>query len=217
MSGRLQLVGSRFGRLVVVADAGNNNRGRALWSCVCDCGAVTLVSGATLRRGTQSCGCKKADVTRARSRTHGMSRHQEYWVYKAAKDRCNNPKNRGYVNYGGRGIRFLFASFEQFYAELGPRPAGMSLDRIDNDGNYEPRNVRWADRATQNRNKRLSVRNKSGFRGVYWHRQNRRWQVQLKIGGHIKYLGCYATTLEAARVYNRAAADLDPDAHLNVM
>jgi hypothetical protein len=79
---------------------------------------------------------------------------REYQAYHSAKNRCNNPRNPGYKYYGGRGIRFLFTSFEQFFAELGPRPPGLSLDRIDNDGNYEPGNARWAARSEQRRNQR---------------------------------------------------------------
>ena len=80
----------------------------------------------------------------------------EYQAYKSAKNRCSNPKSSGWNNYGGRGIRFLFESFEQFYAELGPRPIGKSLDRKDNDGNYEPGNVRWATPSEQIANTRLT-------------------------------------------------------------
>jgi hypothetical protein len=78
----------------------------------------------------------------------------EYRAYQGAKDRCTNPKNSGWKNYGGRGIKFKFASFEQFFAELGKRPKGKTLDRKDNEGNYELGNVRWATLEEQQRNKR---------------------------------------------------------------
>jgi hypothetical protein len=93
--------------------------------------------------------------------THGMSKSREYTSYICAKQRCNNPRTPCYANYGGRGIRFLFTSFEQFFAELGPRPPGTSLDRIDVNGNYEPKDeargiagCKWATRFEQTHNRR---------------------------------------------------------------
>jgi len=84
----------------------------------------------------------------------GQNFTPEYSVYVAAKRRCNNPNCADWPRYGGRGIKFLFASFEQFLAELGPRPAGLTLDRIDNDGHYASGNVRWATRSEQRSNRR---------------------------------------------------------------
>ena len=77
----------------------------------------------------------------------------EYRAYRNAKCRCGNPNTHNHHNYGGRGIKFLFTSFEQFYAEIGPRPCGLTLDRIHNEGHYKPGNVRWATRSQQNRNR----------------------------------------------------------------
>lgn len=83
-----------------------------------------------------------------------MTETPEHEAYCAARGRCNNPKNGKFKDYGGRGIKFLFTSFEQFYKELGPRPEGMSLDRIEVNGNYEPGNVRWAPLSVQSKNRR---------------------------------------------------------------
>ena len=88
----------------------------------------------------------------------GGKRTPEYGSYRNAKERCNNPHNDAYPRYGGRGIKFLFTSFEQFYAEIGPRPKGLTLDRINNDGNYEPGNVQWATYLEQATNKRWGGR-----------------------------------------------------------
>jgi hypothetical protein len=91
---------------------------------------------------------------------HGHSRNgetPEYRAFKGARERCNNPNGKSYANYGGRGIKFLFTSFEEFLAELGSKPEPKrlySLDRINNDGSYEPANIRWATRTEQNRNQR---------------------------------------------------------------
>ncbi|HWY20028.1 MAG TPA: hypothetical protein VNX26_02345 [Candidatus Acidoferrum sp.] len=88
------------------------------------------------------------------NRTHGMWKSPEYTAYTHAKQRCTNPRCVDWPDYGGRGIKFLFTSFEQFFAELGPRPEGLSLDRKNNDGNYEPGNVRWATASEQQKNQR---------------------------------------------------------------
>jgi len=87
-------------------------------------------------------------------RRHGGEGTPEYKAYTDAKGRCTNPRSQAWHNYGGRGIRFLFASYEDFIKCVGPRPAGLSLDRIDNDSHYEPGNVRWATPSEQERNKR---------------------------------------------------------------
>jgi hypothetical protein len=86
--------------------------------------------------------------------THGMSKSPTYGSYMAAKDRCTNPRRPNYPRYGGLGIEFRFASFEQFLACVGPRPSGTTLDRINSDGHYEAGNVRWSTNAVQGRNRR---------------------------------------------------------------
>lgn len=91
--------------------------------------------------------------TRAQFRKWAIS-HPERRIYQAAKKRCTNPNASDWRNYGGRGIKFLFESFDQFFAELGPRPKGLTLERINNEGHYEIGNVRWATQSEQARNKR---------------------------------------------------------------
>ena len=152
------MIGRSFGRLTVLSRAGKR-RGEVLWSCLCGCGTERTVSNSKLLTGnTRSCGCLKRELaaTRAakRNMTHGMYGTRAYRSYCCAKYRCNNPRNDGYASYGGRGIKFLFTSFKQFYAELGPRPRGTSIDRINPDGNYEPGNVRWATPLQQTHNRR---------------------------------------------------------------
>ena len=90
------------------------------------------------------------------------------YVYRWAKSRCTNKNVAQYKDYGGRGIKFLFKSFEEFLEELGPRPAGYSLDRINNDGNYEPGNLRWITTTIQNINQRVQKNNKTGFVGIWF-------------------------------------------------
>lgn len=152
------MTGQRFGRLTAVKFV--ELRAQARWLCQCDCGNQTIVLGGQLRSGmTRSCGCLHSESVARRNienRTHGMFGTPEYRSWSAMMSRCTNPSHRAYPRYGGRGIVVCDAwlKFEQFYADMGARPDGASLDRIDNDKGYEPSNCRWATRIEQQRNKR---------------------------------------------------------------
>lgn len=151
-------VGRKFHRLTVIGHAGKRGANRR-WFCRCDCGSIKVCQSADLRVGkVKSCGCFNSELVTARNTTHGLSHRPEYAVWSAIIDRCENPKNRFYWNYGGRGVKLCDewrSSFEQFFSDMGPRPsAAMTIERRNTDGPYSKQNCYWADRQTNNNNKR---------------------------------------------------------------
>lgn len=142
------MTGLRFGRLVVVMDAGSPAKGgHKRWVCRCDCGNEVVAQSNSLRRGNQkSCGCLV--------RTHNLSRSTTYRSWQMMWQRCTNVLNTNYPRYGAKGISVCdrWRDFENFVADMGERPSGTSLDRVDGKGDYEPGNCRWATRREQNVN-----------------------------------------------------------------
>lgn len=152
---KIDLSGQRFGRLLVVSEAGKNKFGQILWQCRCDCGTEKIVLGGSLRNGqTKSCGCFQRDVASERQTIHGLSRTAEYQAWKGAEKRCINSSTKSFHRYGGRGIEFRLPDFQEFFEHIGPRPSDKhSLDRIDNNGHYEIGNIRWGTTEIQVRNR----------------------------------------------------------------
>lgn len=152
-----------FGRLTVGSLGPSTKHGKRRWHCVCECGAKVLVVGAQLTSGhTTSCGCFARDLARTTKLKHGRAGTPEYHAWWNMIARCTNPENAYYRDYGGRGIRVCerwLNSFESFLEDVGERPGvGYSLDRYpDQNGNYEPENVRWATANQQCRNLRTNV------------------------------------------------------------
>jgi hypothetical protein len=154
------ITGQSFGLLTVLKRGPDAPDGRIQWVCICRCGFQNaLVRGDHLRSGnTQSCGCLQPEAVSKTNKKHGMWESREYQIWEAMKGRCQNPKNSGYRYYGARGIKVApeFQSFEGFLAFMGACPPKHSIDRIDNNGDYAPGNVRWATQTTQMRNTRVS-------------------------------------------------------------
>lgn len=171
MSRVIERSGQVFGRLKVLHLDRVDEKGHAVWVCLCACGnkkevrARHLVSGAT-----KSCGCISKEVTKKVHSTHGMSKAPEYKTWDGIKYRCNNESCPQYNNYGGRGItvcdRWL-ESFENFYEDMGKRPSKKhSIERLDVNKGYSPDNCIWATHDIQSRNKRISDKNKTKVTGV---------------------------------------------------
>jgi hypothetical protein len=160
---RHDLTGKRFGRLVVIEDIGHRG-GVYYWRCRCDCGTERITRGNSLTIGrTKSCGCLHRELLAITKRRHGHYKSPTYGVWLAMKQRCNDPKQKGYKNYGGRGVTVCAQwnardGFAAFFEHVGERPSPKhTLDRIDNERGYEPGNVRWVTRAAQSRNTRRNV------------------------------------------------------------
>jgi hypothetical protein len=161
----IDLTGKRFGRLVVLRRVENHitSGGHSVssWLCKCNCGSEVIIRGRRLRRSeTRSCGCLRADtmsgIARDYNTTHGGSYTPLYNVWRGILKRCYIPTNKDYKRYGARGIRVCrrWMDFANFRDDMGDRPNGMLIDRINNEGNYEPRNCRWATPKISSNNRR---------------------------------------------------------------
>lgn len=153
------LLHQTFNRLTAIGIAGRKGK-QVRWLWRCSCGTLTIAFAANVTRGhTKSCGCWHRDATSIAKTTHGATVGRviarEYTTWQSMLGRCYNPKNAKYPRYGGRGIEVCERwrhSFKNFLTDMGKKPAGLTLDRIDNDKGYSPDNCRWATRARQNRN-----------------------------------------------------------------
>ena len=153
----LDLTGKKFGRLLVLEPIGRNKRLEVLWKCRCDCGNETIVKTAFLTHGhTRSCGCLQREKVSAIMTKHGMTGSPEHKAWSDMLQRCENPHHKAFDYYGGRNIKVCerWHDFRNFFADMGKRPEGMTLDRTENDGNYSPENCKWVSWKEQVMNRR---------------------------------------------------------------
>ena len=152
---------------------------------------------------TKSCGCQ----AKVNGKTHGLRKHRLYYIWIHMKYRCYNSKDKDYRNYGGRGIQVCerWLDIKNFIEDMFPSwEEGLSLDRIDVNGNYEPNNCRWTTQNVQAQNtKDIQVNNKSGFRGVSWDTASNKWSAGISVNNKSMRLGRYPTALEAGKAYER--------------
>lgn len=164
MPARVKMIGRKFDRLTVLRELPDRGPGGVIrWVCLCECGEETTAQANNLRSGnTRSCGClgRESSVINGKAnKKHGYAHTRTYQSWRAMKKRCYLPQNPSYARYGGRGIRVCkrwFYSFEAFLADMGERPPGTSLDRINNDDHYKPSNCRWATPKEQSANRSCS-------------------------------------------------------------
>lgn len=167
-----KFLGNKYNRLTVIGEVEKQSRKRYL-KCVCDCGQQTVVRSDKLKSGhTKSCGCLQRERVRdalSKTKTHGMTNSGEYYIWCGMKSRCFNENNKSYKYYGGRGITVCDRwrdSFENFYEDMGPRPSSIhQIDRINNDGNYEPGNCKWRTPSENCLNRRCKL-GKTGIKNI---------------------------------------------------
>ena len=193
------ITGQTFGKLIVLSQAKSGSSG-ARWNCQCDCGQQSAVFSCNLISGkTLSCGCGAI----GNHKTHGKTGTAEYIIWSGMRQRCNDANNPVYHHYGGRGITICdrWGRFDLFLKDMGNRPSSKySIDRINNDGNYEQSNCRWATRIEQSRNKRKHKSNTSGENGVYWYPRTQTWIAKIGVNGKSIYLGSSLCIEDAVEV-----------------
>lgn len=219
------MLNKRFGRLVVVEEASPrlwiSSKGKEeyqrYWLCQCDCGVIKEVRQIHLRNGLiVSCGCFNRDESSKRERKletipEGYTRNcdhndRDFIIWRSMIDRCYNPANSGYVNYGGRGITVcdrwlepLGVGLENFKSDMKECPEGFTLDRVNNSMGYSPENCTWSSRIDQCRNRRKFKNNTSGRTGVYWIEKCGKWQAKINVNKETITLGSFTLKEDAIK------------------
>lgn len=208
MSRFIDLTGKEFGSLKVIHRA-ENIKSHTAWLCECECGNIKAIRGESLKSGrTVSCGCynKNKNLTHGHAKTNNVSPEYRSWVQMIS--RCSNPNYPQYYYYGGRGIEVCDRwkkSFINFLKDMGEKPSNdYSLERLDVNKGYSPDNCIWANKTQQSRNRRVSVNNQTGHRGIGWYRQGNKYRVQIRANKKKIHIGYFDTLEEAIKAREQA-------------
>lgn len=196
------MIGKRFNRIIVLERDYSKKNG-TYWICRCNCGNIKTIRGSHLRSGKiQSCGCLRRTVRI----THGMTNTRTYEAWSHMKQRCNNQNDKKYKDYGGRGIKVCdrWLKFENFLADMGMIPVGLTLERKDNELGYFKENCCYDDYVAQGRNQRIKKTNKTGVRGVHFAKQAGKYYVQIRANHKTHNIGYYSTIERAAKARRQA-------------
>ena len=186
--------GQRFGKLTVIKQAGRNTLKKVLWECLCDCGnKINVVAGSLVTGNTESCGCVIPNFK------HGGVGKGSYNTWRAMIRRCNNPEDKDYPRYGGKGVSVCqeWLDYLTFAKFMGEPQGDETLDRINVYGNYESNNCRWAGVQTQNRNTRIRPNSKTGVIGVS-QISSGKFMAKITVGKKAYYSKVFNTLEEAA-------------------
>lgn len=207
--------GQRLGNCTFLRDKGwainpNGKRERlAVFQCVCGTEFIARINNIKSLH-TTSCGCIKIEKAIEQNTSHGLKKHRLYGVWNGIKSRCQNSKSKAYERYGGRGISVYsvwvndFKAFFDYVTRLpGYNEPGMTLDRIDNNGNYEPGNLRWTDKCTQAINRKAM--NRLGYTGVY--KKKNRFQAGIRVNRKMKWIGTFDSPEDAVEARNKYILD----------
>lgn len=206
MRGR-NLTGQRFGRWTV-KKKGEQKDNRTAWLCVCDCGNTnTIITRVLVKGQSKSCGCLQREIATKHGHNTLKGSSTEYNSWHKMKQRCLNPNDKRYHDYGGRGIKICehWMDFDNFLEDMGKKPSPKhTIDRIDVNGDYEPSNCRWSDDFEQQANTRTPKNNKTGVKGVSFDKSRRKYLAQMMYRGKRVLFERY-DTLEEAKEARRQA------------
>ena len=197
MAKKIDLTKRKFGRWTVLKEEEPRSRSR-MWLCICKCGNIKTIAGSSLKcGGSRSCGC----IIKEAGTSLGMWGKPVYHSWEGMIQRCNNPNDKSYKNYGGRGITVCkeWLKFENFYKDMGDCPDGLSIERVENSKGYFPENCKWATQTEQQRNKRAQRRSLTGFNGVIIDKKTSKYKVSIMAEYKTYNLGTFSILADAIK------------------